>query len=166
MSQRDDALATMQMARDYTNNLLADVAEDDWFRMPTEGVTHLAWQLGHLAIAQYRLLMFQLRGDVPSDAELIDPSYTALFGRGSAPDPDAAKYPPLSEIRATFDRVHAQALEEVLRYNEQALAAPPHTPHRSFTTKLGAVAWAPQHEFIHCGQIGLLKRLLGYSAKW
>ena len=49
----------MQIARDYTNNLLADVAEDEWFRMPTEGVTHLAWQLGHLAIAQYRLMMIR-----------------------------------------------------------------------------------------------------------
>jgi hypothetical protein len=166
MTERDNALATMQMARDYTNNLLADVAEEDWFRMPAEGVTHLAWQLGHLAIAQYRLMMFQLRGEVPSDAELIDISYAPLFGRGSVPNPDAAQYPPLSEIRATFDRVHAQALEEVARYNDQALAAPPQAPHRLFTTKLGAVMWAPQHEFIHCGQIGLLKRLLGHTAKW
>ena len=166
MSQRDDALAGMQMARDYTNNLLSDVAEDDWFRMPTEGVTHLAWQLGHLAVAQYRLMMFQLRGEVPSDGELIVLAYVTLFGRGSVPVPDPANYPPLTEIRATYDRVFAQAVEEVSRYSEQALNVPPQTPHRLFTTKLGAVIWAPQHEFIHCGQIGLLKRLLGHATKW
>jgi len=156
----------MRMAREYTLNLLADVGQDEWFWMPTEGVTHLAWQLGHLAIAQYMLTMFRVRGAVPSDAELIDPSYPDLFGRGSVPDPDATRYPPMSEIRATFDRVHARALEEVSRYTDEALEAPLETPHRLFTTKIGAISWASRHELIHCGQIGLLKRLRGHAIKW
>ena len=75
---------------------------------------------------------------MPSDAELIDPSYAKLFGRNSVPDPDPAKYPPVAEIRATFDRVHARALEEVSRYNEQALAAPPNR-----RTGSSRPSWAP-----------------------
>ncbi len=166
MSQKDNALASMRMARDYTNNLLVDVKEDEWFRMPTEGVTHLAWQMGHLAIAQYTLAIFRLRGTVPSDAELIPSAYAKLFGRSSVPDPDPAIYPPVDEIRARFNAVHARALEEIGRYTEEALAAPVETPHRLFTTKIGAITWAPMHEMLHCGQIGLLKRLLGHATKW
>jgi len=33
-------------------------------------------------------------------------------------------------------------------------------PHPMFKTKLEAVQWCGQHEFIHIGQIGLLRRLL------
>jgi hypothetical protein len=34
-------------------------------------------------------------------------------------------------------------------------------PRPLFKTKLGAIEWCAQHEFVHAGQIALLRRLMG-----
>jgi hypothetical protein len=41
----------------------------------------------------------------------------------------------------------------------------PH-PHPFATTKLLALLWCAHHEMLHAGQIGLLRRLLGYPPIW
>ena len=48
-------------------SLLEGLSEHDWFRQPSEGVTHVAWQVGHLAAAQYSLGLVRLRGERPDD---------------------------------------------------------------------------------------------------
>lgn len=155
------AISQIKFARDYTNQLLQDVADDDWFRMPTEGVTHLAWQVGHLAMAQYALTMLRLRGKEPADAELITNDFLRAFKKGSAPVGNATKYPPIDEIRSVFDRVHERALTELADYDEDQLNEELPEPHALFNTKLGSVFFCSAHEMMHAGQIGLLRRLLG-----
>ena len=58
------ALARDQIAsaRNYTVKLLEGIDVADWFRMPADGITHIAWQVGHLAMAEYRLCLWQVRG--------------------------------------------------------------------------------------------------------
>ena len=51
------AIHQIKSARLYTDDLLNHVAETDWFRQPTEGVTHIAWQAGHLAVCEYGLAL-------------------------------------------------------------------------------------------------------------
>ena len=42
-------------ARENTSLILADIAPDRWYEQPVEGVNHVAWQVGHIAMAQYGL---------------------------------------------------------------------------------------------------------------
>ena len=65
----------------------------------------------------------------------------------------------------TFDRVHAQAVEELSQYTDEQLDVPSEPSHPAFTTHLGAVGFASQHELLHAGQIVLLRRLMGKEAK-
>ncbi len=148
-------------ARRYTENLLDSIDPKDWFRQPREGITHVAWQVGHIAVAQYYLALQRIRGEMPKDAELISDNFHALFGKGSVADPNAGKYPDPHEIRAVFNGVHKQSLEELKGLSVDALEKPVDKPHPMFTTKLGALQFCVQHEMLHAGQIGLLRRLLG-----
>lgn len=162
MIERETLLHDIRTARLYTKDLLGHIDEADWFRQPTEGVTHVAWQVGHLAVAQYGLALKRVRGEKPEDANLISPEFRNLFGKGSTPVPDPAEYPTPDEIRAVFDRVHKRVLEETGALTEETLdEATGDPPHRMFKTKRGALQWSGQHEFLHAGQIGLLRRLLG-----
>jgi hypothetical protein len=52
-----------------------------------------------------------------------------VFGRGSVPDPDPAKYPGQAEIRDVFDRVHEQVLRELRGLGESELVKPALKPH-------------------------------------
>src|SRR5262245_52760851 len=96
------AIRQIQFARSYSLYLLDGIGEAEWFAMPCGAPTHLAWQVGHLAMAQYGLCLFRLRGRQEIDADLMSSSFRKQFSKGTTPDADASKYPPPAEIRGTF----------------------------------------------------------------
>jgi hypothetical protein len=166
MSRLQLAIDQLVTVRNHTTKLLDSTRLEDWFRMPTGGVTHIAWQVGHLAIAQYRLALDRIRGTRPYDASLVSEEFLRLFARESVPDPDPGKYPAPAEIRIVFDRVYQQMLNELGQLDDAELDQPILKPHPIAKTKLWSLLWCAHHEMLHAGQIGLLKRLLGYPAIW
>ena len=127
-------------------------------------MTHVAWQVGHIAFSQYRLALWRIRGERPVDAALFSLDFKRLFGANSVPQADST-YPP-AELRPVLDRVHEQVLQELAGLDEGELDQPVPYPHPFATTKLRALLWCAQHEMLHAGQIGLLRRLLGYPPMW
>ena len=155
------ACRQIQFARDYTLSLLQDIDDTDWCRQPQEGVTHVAWQVGHLAMAQYGLCLFRMRGRKPDDAQLMSSMFRKKFSKGTTPDPDPTRNPSPAEIREVFHRVHRQAMEELPTYSETVLNEPVDMPYAVFPVKLGGLFFCAMHEMIHAGQLGLLRRLMG-----
>jgi uncharacterized damage-inducible protein DinB len=166
MSRLSLAVSQIARARKYTLRLLDNTDPAEWFKQPG-GVTHIAWQAGHLASAEYRLALERIRGRRPEDAKLIAADFSARFLRESVPNPDPAQNPTPEEIRATLERVHARVLLELKELPEESADEPAPPPHHPlFDTKLGALLWCAQHEMLHAGQIGLLRRLLGHAPLW
>jgi uncharacterized damage-inducible protein DinB len=161
MSQLKSAIEQIRTARMYTKELLSHIDQSEWFRKPSEGVTHVAWQVGHLAVCEYGLALKRIRGEKPEDESLIHPDFRKLFGKGSVPVSDPAKYPAITEILQVLDRVHEQSLLEISTLTDAALSESSGDPHPMFQTKLGALLWCAHHEFTHAGQISLLRRLFG-----
>jgi hypothetical protein len=50
MSRLSLAIEQLEFARKCSLRLLDHVKEEDWFRQPPGGVSHITWQVGHLAI--------------------------------------------------------------------------------------------------------------------
>jgi len=162
----DLALEQFRFTRSYTRRLLDQTPPGDWFRQLPGGVSNIGWQVGHLAMAQYRLALERLRGARPEDEALISTEFLQCFGKGSTPSCNPQEWPSVEELLATFDRVHDQAEAELPGYTDEDLAAPPLKPHSLFDTKRGSLLWCPQHEMLHAGQIGLLRRQLGHPPLW
>jgi hypothetical protein len=162
MSRLQLAIDQIVFARRYTLRMLDQTPEAEWFKQLPGGVSHVAWQVGHLAFAEYRLALWRIRGPQPDDDGLLAPDFVRLFGVESVPDPDPAKNPTQAEIRAVFDRVHEQVLAELPGLDEAELDQPVVKPHVLAKTKLWALLWCAHHEMLHAGQIGLLRRQLGY----
>lgn len=156
----DLAIAQIRFARKYTLSLLEDLTDDDWFRS-VEGVSHIAWQVGHLAMAQYGLCLFRMRGRQPIDTELMSGSFRKKFSKGTTPNPDPAVSPSPQEIRDVLDRVYEQAMSELPQFTDPQLDEPLEEPYAAFPTRLGGLLFCSHHEMLHAGQIGLLRRLLG-----
>src|SRR5687767_13912071 len=129
------ALRQIEFARSYVLSILAEIDDAEWFAMPPGCPTHVAWQVGHLAMAEYGLCLFRMRGRQPIDLELMTSTFRKQFSRGSAPDADASKYPPAAEIRATLDRVHAQVLKEAPSFTAEQLQEPVEMPYAVEATK-------------------------------
>ena len=151
----------IEYARNYTLTLLDGIEPAEWFRMPAGAATHLAWQVGHLAMAEYMLVLFRLRGKLPEDEAVITKPFLRRFVRGSTPEPDPAKNPPVEEILRAFHGVHALVLEELPRHSEADLSETVAEPYALENTKLGSLYFCAMHEMLHAGQIGLIRRLLG-----
>jgi hypothetical protein len=166
MSRLQLAVEQIIFARDYTIRLLDQTPATEWFRQPPGGVSHIMWQVGHLAFAEYTLALRDIRGPRPHDSELISEKHVTLFGADSVPGADPAEYPNLSELRALFDRVHEQVLRELAGLDEGELDQTVADPLPFAGTKLLLLLWCARHEMLHAGQIGMLRRQLGYSHLW
>ncbi|MBI1247772.1 DinB family protein [bacterium] len=142
-------------------NFIDGVETDLWFRMPEEGVTHIAWQVGHITIANYGLGLMRIRGKKAEDAGLIPESYSANFGRGSQPSKDQSIYPSPERLVEIYKRVNDQVLAEMETYTLDQLAEASLPEHPMFKTKFDALVFLPYHAMMHLGQIGLLRRLAG-----
>ncbi len=162
-NQLELAIAQVRAARQYTLTLLEGVPEDGWFWTPTAPITHIAWQLGHIAVAQYGLMLFRQRGRLPTDADLMSSDFRKLFMKGTNASAERSNYPSPQEIRTVLDAVHRQALDEAARFDPDDLSQPTEPPHAAFPNRLGSLLFASAHEMLHAGQIGLLRRLMGLS---
>ena len=166
MSPISVAIAQINAARQYTLGLLADLPADAWFYMPTPAVTHIAWQVGHISIAQYRLGVAFHREPKPEDAAWLPANYRELFGRESIPQADQGLYPTPAELLANLETINRHVMAEVAALTDADLARPVIQPHRFLKTSEEALFWCSRHESVHAGQIALLRRLHGLSPQW
>ena len=154
-------------ARGYTVDLLGTIPDGDWFVMPAGCPSHVAWQVGHLAVAEARLVVERIGGRTTVGGGVLPAEFLPLFARESVPDADAARYPSPGEIRQVFDRVHEAALQTLRDTTDADLdTLAVGTPHRFCRTKADYARWVSHHEFQHSGQIGLIRRMLGKGPVW
>lgn len=158
---RDGVVAQMTWARQYTLQLISSVPQPLWYEKPAGVPSHLAWQVGHLAVSQYGLMLFRQRGRAPGDLELLPGWLRKRFGRGTQPGPLDAKSPTPEELLDRLQKIHEQALSEVAGLTSAQLAEATDMPYAAYPIKLGALLFCPIHEGLHAGQIGLLRRAHG-----
>lgn len=158
---RDQAIEQVAWGRQYTQQLIDSIAHDLWYVRPAGMATHVAWQVGHLAVSQYGLMLFRQRGRMPGDLELLPSWLRKQFGRGTTPSLDAERMPPPDKLLEHMAKIHQQAMLEAGALTAAQLAEPTEMPYTAYPVKLGALLFCPLHEAIHAGQIGLLRRAHG-----
>jgi|TARA_B110000467_G_C18198669_1_gene410480 hypothetical protein len=154
------AIDQIAAARAYTLTLLEDIDHDHWFHQADPTPTHIAWQVGHLAMAQYGLLLFRQRGRSMDDSSLMSSSFRKKFSRGTTVSRDPDFYPPVTDILNVFHAIYDQSMSELVEYPLDQLNDPVDDPYAAYPTKLGCLLFCVHHEMLHAGQIGLLRRLL------
>lgn len=151
----------IRFARSYTLSLLDETPDKDWFVIPEGLPSNIAWQVGHLAVSQYGLLMFRIRGRRPEDLDLVPGKFRKAYSRQSTPNDDATPQPSPEELVERLTRIHDLALAELGQVEPAVLLEEVDRPWAAWPNKLGAVMFCPLHEHIHAGQIGIIRRSLG-----
>jgi len=164
LNHRDVAIGQMRFTREYLLGLLEGVSAEQWNVIPPGSTSHIAWQVGHLAVAQYGLMLFRQRGRAEGDIELMPGWLRKNFGKGTQPSPDPTANPSRDELLAILDKIHQRSMKDAPLYEASSLAEPADMPYAVFPMKLGALLFAPLHESIHIGQIGVLRRMLGLAS--
>lgn len=158
------AIGQLRFARDYTLELLEATPRDRWFEIPEGYPTNIAWQVGHITVSQYGLLMFRLRGRKPEDLELIPGKFRKAYSRESTPSADPSRQPTADELFQRMADVFDLSMSELNQVTADVLLEPVEMPYAAFPIKLGAVLFCPLHEHIHAGQIGVVRRGLGLQS--
>lgn len=158
---RDQTLAQIQWARQYSLQLIESIPRSRWYDIPPGHSSHLAWQVGHLAVAQYGLMLFRQRGRAEGDIQLMPGWLRKQFGRGSQPSLTSDAMPCVDQLRQHLDAIHMQSVAEASQLTVQTLREPCDVPYCVYPIRLGALMMTPIHEGIHAGQIGAIRRGLG-----
>ncbi len=158
-NMRDSALAQMKFARNYVHGLLDSVPDSLWGVFPNGMRSHFAWQVCHLAVAQYGLMLFRQRGRIDGDIDLMPGWLRKKFGKGTVPSID--EVPERQEAMELLRRIHEESLRFDAQLSAEVLSEPTEMPYAGYPIKLGAILFCPLHESIHAGQIGILRRLHG-----
>ncbi len=152
------AIGQMEFARRYTLELLETVPQQRWFETPAGFPAPIAWHVGHLAVSQYGLLLFRIRGRAAEDLELIPSRFRKAYGRGSSPSSDASSQPTPEELLERLAQVNTRAIAVLGETSPEVLLEPVEMPFAAYPVKLGAVLFCPLHEQIHAGHLGLIRR--------
>ena len=157
------AIGQIQFARRYTLSLLEATPRDRWFEFPDGLTSNIAWQVGHLTVSQYGLLMFRLQGRQDEDLPLIPSKFRKAYSRGSTPSSDPAKQISGDELFDRMMTIHQRSMAVLQSVDPAILLEPIDLPYAAFPIKLGAILFCPLHEHIHAGQIGVIRRAFGWD---
>lgn len=160
---RDQAIQQHRWTRQYSLQLIESVPEELWYKIPEGMSTHLAWQVGHLAVSQYGLMLFRQRGRAEGDLTILPGWLRKQFGKGTLPPAISDSAPLPTELLEKLSQIHQQAILEAEQFSVASLREECDMPYCVYPVKLGALMFAPIHEGIHAGQIGLIRRGLGLA---
>lgn len=150
----------LQQARQYTEALLADFkTPEQWLHQVHPQANHALWFAGHMAMSDN----FFISCLAPDKVKKFD-SFDGLFGMGSHPTSDAAKYPPVEEVLAAMRERRTTLLGLLDQLDDDDLPKPPASGASDFTPTVGSVfEVAVWHESLHSGQISVARRALGHK---
>ena len=140
---------------DIVSRAINDVAPEDWFRKPGDDSNHLMWVMGHLVV--HRGMTLKLLGGQ------WETSWAPLFARGAQRVADE-EYPSSDEMKTAWQQVSADLLTAVRNAPADLLSNAAAQGSPSFDGKVsGNVAVLAFHDAYHSGQIGYLRKWLGYG---
>ncbi len=123
------ALAQIHFARGYVQELLAATDRSLWHTCASGSPTTVAWQVGHLAVSQYGLLMFRLYGRRDADLELVPSKFRKTFGKGSDPLSDTVQQYSASELLERMDLIYQHSLAGLVDISPALLMEPVEMPY-------------------------------------
>ena len=134
---------------------LSELPADALWKQPAGGGNSIMWIVGH--ITQTRAGMLSLLGDRASTG------WGELFRRG-AQKQDPSAYPEARAIKAKGIELTKQLQAKLAALTDDELAAPVTAVKLpNVNTVVEALAFFAFHEAYHVGQLGYVKKALGYS---
>lgn len=151
-------------AYEWTNKLIREVPFEKRDTLPETLQTSISWQVGHLIVSHYFhsvMVIVGHRMDILKKIPLKD--YDAFFTNGS-PEHSIGKVRPalLLEHLELLQRTSADVVRSLTPEQLESKLEPTPAEHPIATIKREAIDWNIKHTMYHCGQIGILKRVVDH----
>jgi hypothetical protein len=162
MTETQTLTLQTENAYDWTNKLIKSIPFEKWEVMPDVIQTSISWQVGHLIMSHYFHSIMVIVGhqlDVIQHIPIKE--YGALFTDAS-PAKSTGRIPaPLLFDQLTIVQQKSIGIVKSLTSAElENSLEPTHIAHPIAKVKREAINWNIQHTMYHCGQIGILSRII------
>ncbi len=159
MKATDLIRLSLDQSKGWLNALLADMKAQPTTAPTPRGGNHPLWVLGHLASAEAGMIAGFIHGKENPLAK-----WDKLFGMGTEPVADAAKYPSWDELMGEFERTRANTLKLLGTYSDADLDRVLSVPDnmKAFFGTVGQVfAMISVHTAFHTGQVADARHAAG-----
>lgn len=162
MNQVELLTAQTENTYEWLNKIIGSLPVEKWELIP-EGVgTNVSWQVGHLVISIYFHSILVVVGHQPEILERLPlREYNRLYTQGSPLDVVGQRAQ--EQLRQDLMLVEQKSLDVLHSLNPEILdhaLEPSQVKHPVASTKFEAIDWNIKHTMWHCGQLGMLKRLV------
>lgn len=146
----------------WADQLINSIPQEKWDEIPANVETSVTWQAGHLLMSYYFHSILVIKGhpkDIPPSVPLRE--YSTLFT--SAPPSHSVGKVNAEDLRHQLTLVQNKSLATIRSLSladTEAPLEPTPFPHPVANTKFEALDWNVKHTMWHCGQLGILKRIL------
>jgi uncharacterized damage-inducible protein DinB len=134
---------------------IENIPDDRWLTRPGNDSNHMTWIAGHMIVM--RAIVPKIMGQQWSAP------WEGLFARGAklvAPE----QYPAPAELQQAWHEVSKNLSASLAGASEDLLGRPVPKETPSLDGKIGgSIALLSLHETYHVGQMGYLRKLLGYG---
>ncbi|CAG5010154.1 hypothetical protein DYBT9275_04655 [Dyadobacter sp. CECT 9275] len=149
-------------AYEWVNKLVGTTPVEKWKIIPDIIETSIDWQVGHLIISHYFHSIMVIRGhqmDILKQLPIKEYStwFTETFPSYSEGKTDSLQ---LWDDLKFMQRRSLEILAALSPTELDNPLEPTPTPHPIALTKREAIEWNIKHTMYHCGQIGILKRVV------
>ena len=146
----------------WTNKLLHAIPHEKWDTTPDVVESNISWQTGHLIVSLYYHSILVIVGhqmDILQQVPLKE--YSQLFTNAAPANASGKMKPEQLQAHLLFMQQRSiGVIKSLSPAGLEASLAPVQPPHPIAKNKWEALEWNIQHTMWHCGQIGLLKRII------
>ena len=149
-------------AYEWTNKLIESVPFSKWHDIPDVINTNITWQVGHLIVSHYFHTVMVIVGHQKDLLEKIPlRQYDEIFTNGQPWDVKGkVEAMTLLHQLKLIQRRSVETMKSLVPEHLHSALAPTRIPHPVAKTKFESLDWNIKHTMYHCGQIGILKRVV------
>jgi hypothetical protein len=142
----------------FLTSTLADFSDADMLARPVPAANHAAWQLGHLIVAENRMINGVKPGALPE----LPAGFADKFTKETAKINDPAAFPKKAELIALFEKTRAATVEWAKSVTPEEMQKPTNERLARFAPTVGHLCYLiPTHVAMHVGQFQVIRRALG-----
>ncbi|MBW3467010.1 DinB family protein [Arthrospiribacter ruber] len=146
----------------WTHKLIKTIPLEKWDMLPGVIESTISWQVGHLIMSHYYHSIMVIVGHQMDIIQKIPlKEHDELF-TNALPRKSVGKINP-SDLINQLTMVQHKSIDIIKTLSLTGLQKklePMPTPHPIAKTKFEALNWNINHTMYHCGQIGIIKRLI------
>jgi hypothetical protein len=147
---------------DWTNKLIEKIPFEKWEIIPETIESSISWQVGHLIVSHYFNTIMVIRGhQMDILRQLPIKEYNDYFTVARA-EQSSGRFSP-EKLLADLKVMQQKSLEILGTIKPEELETslvPTPVRHPVATNKFEAIDWNAKHTMYHCGQIGILRRVV------